>query len=253
MTLAAQWHTTAQWDSLLTSVHAWHIDPDRISPEDLQRQCLGWLTPQEQARRDHFRGPILQHANLLSRALCRATLSRYTGVDPADWRFDHNEFGKPHIAFPTSFRGLSFNLTHTTSLIACAITRAGDVGIDAEEISRPVDIDQVTRHFFSPAECSALASAPAPRLQRFYEQWVLKEAFLKGCGSGLSRLPERFTIERARDGNPLPLDHWQFTLHHPTPRHAAATAVRRATGRHFIPVVWHTAEGFLNPQSTSIA
>jgi 4'-phosphopantetheinyl transferase len=234
---------TDECDSLLTSAHAWHICPEAMSPAALERQCLPWLTAPERERHSRYRTAVLRHAHLVGRALCRATLSHYTGVDPAAWRFTHNAFGKPAIASPNEFLPLYFNLSGTAGLVVCLVTRAGEVGIDAEETSRDVDIDQVARHFFSPAEQAFLASHPAS----FYEQWVLKEAYLKALGSGFSLPPQQFTIERDPLGRPLSLDHWQLTVHHPTPRHIAATAIhRRGSSALPISVAWRDAHKLLS-------
>jgi 4'-phosphopantetheinyl transferase len=230
-----------EWKTLLASAHAWHVCPDSISPDALERQCLAWLTPPEQARHQRYRTAALRHAYLVARALCRTTLSHYTGVDPATWRFTHNAHGKPAIASPTDFHPLHFNLTGTAGLVVCLVSRAGEVGIDAEETSGNIDVDQIARHFFSPVEQAFLANHPAS----FFEQWVLKEAYLKGIGCGLSLPPEQFTIQRDPLGQPLPLDHWQFTLHHPTPQHIAAAAIDRPGRGLQVSVIWRDARGLL--------
>jgi 4'-phosphopantetheinyl transferase len=233
-----------EFQSLLSSAHAWRVCPEAIPPEALERQCLAWLTSPERARHERYRTAALRHAHLVARALCRAVLSHYTGVDPADWRFTHNAHGKPAIASPADFQSLHFNLTGTAGLVACLISRVGEVGIDAEETSADIDIDQVAQ-FFSPAERAFLAASPEPRTARFYEQWVLKEAWLKGIGTGLSRSPEQFTIQRDPLGHPLPLDQWQLTLHQPTPRHIAATAIDTRGSALPIAIVWRNADALL--------
>jgi 4'-phosphopantetheinyl transferase len=232
-------------DGLLFSAHAWHICPDDVDPGALRQNSLCWLMPEENAQLGKFLTAALQHQYLLTRALCRGTLSRCADVDPADWRFGKNDSGKPSIDLPVQFRDLHFNLTHTAGLIVCLVTRAGEVGIDAEEITRPVDADQIAGQFFSEAEQTLLARLDGPRTTRFYEQWVLKEAYLKGCGNGFSRSPEEFTISRDHRARPLPLDQWQFTLHYPTPQHVAAVAIRPHRSAGVIPVLWRASAPFL--------
>jgi 4'-phosphopantetheinyl transferase len=174
-------------------------------------------------------------------------LSRYTGVAPVDWKFVKSAHGKPSIAEPAEFSSLQFNLTRTDGLIVCLVSRAGEVGVDAEETSRPVDIAQVARHFFSAKEQASLAAcAPERRGKRFFEQWVLKEAYLKGRGTGLSETPPMLTIELGNDGRPMPVDDWQLALHDPSPQHVAATAIRARRGAPAIPISWFDALGLIN-------
>jgi len=174
------------------------------------------------------------------------TLSRYSSVDPADWKFTTGPNGKPKIAGPSGFSSLRFNLTHTDGLIICLVSRAGEVGIDAEETSRAVDIAQVTKHFFSKTERTSLEQLPSKRRAlRFFQQWVLKEAYLKGKGQGLMREPSRFTIEIDAEGSPISKGSWQLSIHRPGPHHVAAMAIRPRRGIGSVPVKWFTSRGLL--------
>lgn len=206
---------------------------------NLERRIVSWLSPKEWARHERFRTDHLRHSYLATRWLCRTALSRYTGVDGKDWTFVDNANGKPAIAGPAQFAELRFNLTHTEGLLACAVSRAGEVGIDAEEISRSVDFEGIAANFFSQTERAALESlSPQDRPGKFMEYWVLKEAYLKGCGTGFSQPPEGFTIKWADDGQPLPIADWQLSMHRPTSHHVAAVAVRPHAAMTPVPIIW---------------
>ncbi len=113
--------------------------------------------------------------------------------------------------------------------------------MDAEEISRRVEFDRVAKHFFSKTERASLAKLPRVRRRlRFFELWVLKEAYLKGRGDGLMREPDQFTVEIGDDGRALPLGKWQMTLHRPSRRHVAAVVVR---SKKIVPIRWNDAKG----------
>ena len=233
-------------DELLTTVHVWQVCPDDVAGEVLDRG-LAWLTAEQIARRDKLATDHLRHSFLAARVLCRVVLSRYTGVETSVWSFAAGDHGKPGIAGPAGFESLRFNLTHTEGLVACAVSRAGDVGVDAEEISRAVDFAQVARHFLSAAEQEQLAALPADqRAARFFALWVLKEAYLKGRGTGLWQSLNRFAIEWGADGNPLPLEDWQLTLHQPSARHVAGVAVRAQLGAGPIAIRWFQAAELLD-------
>ncbi len=237
---------TTEWDHLRIAAHVWHLCPDDLPPDALERRCLTWLTPGELAHHQRLRTPAFRHVHLVSRALCRTMLSHHTNVDPTAWRFATNEHGKPSISAPAEFASLHFNLTHTDGLIACAISRAGPVGVDAEQTSRAVDIDRVAAHFFSPAERASLSQLPPnERNQRFFEYWVAKEAYLKASGVGLSLPPDTFTIELNSEHQPLPIDDFQLALHRPGPRHIAAVAVHRAPDDPPVEILWREAAPLL--------
>ncbi len=237
---------TSGRDDLCAAAHVWHLCPTDISPAALERGCLHWLSGQEHAYRQQLRTAKLQHEYLTARALCRAVLSRYIGVDPAAWEFGRRSRGKPVIACPREFKGVRFNLTHTEGLVACIVTSAAEVGVDAEDVSRAIDFAQVGRYFLTPAERAGMESLPAKRrTDYFFERWVLKEAYLKGRGTGFSQSPARFAINLNETGEPLPLGNWQLSLHRPTPRHVAATAVRIRRGGAAIPIKWFAAGGLV--------
>jgi 4'-phosphopantetheinyl transferase len=231
-----------EWDELLAAAHAWHLDPDRLTAELLRRWSLEWFDEPEIALLDRLVGQRLQHMRIAARGLLRVVLSHYTAVEPGAWKFVAGVHGKPGISAPAGFESLQFNLTHTAALVSCAVSRSGEVGVDAEETSRAVDIDQVSRHFFSLAEQKRLAELPDERRTAgFFEQWVLKEAYLKGQGTGLAQSPDDFTIGWSDDGQPHNCGNWQFALDRPTPRHVAAVAVHSHGGQP-IRVEWREAD-----------
>ena len=233
--------TATAWEELLSCVRVWKWDPT-ATPDAVYHQHWHWLSPAEQARHEARKTAPARAEYLAARMLTRSALSIHTGVDPAAWVFETNSSGKPAIAAPAEFIPLQFNLTHTEGLMACAITRVGPVGIDLENMSLPVDIDSIARHFFSPREREQLMRVrPELRRRIFFRLWVVKEAYLKGRGTGLSESPESFTIKLAYDGWPLPLEGWQFRMHHPTPRYAAAVAVRSEAP---VPVQWNRLPKF---------
>ena len=219
---------SSPWNELLSAAHVWTVVPEALPAATLEECRRHWLAADELAHHDELPTELLRRDYVATRALCRAALSHYTGIDPADWKFVARACGKPVIERPARFKSLRFNLTHTDGLIACVASRAGDVGIDAEEISRAIRNAAGAWDFLSPVEQKHLDTLPAKqRTGWVVAQWVLKEAYLKGRGTGLSRAPERITIERNDQGEPLPVGNWQLTLHSPTPQHLAAVAVRR--------------------------
>jgi 4'-phosphopantetheinyl transferase len=72
-----------------------------------------------------------------------------------------------------------FNLTHAGSLVACAVTDAGRVGIDCEHI-RPVNVAALMRRILATNE----RTSSGTDVQSFFRLWTQKEAVIKAEGNG---------------------------------------------------------------------
>lgn len=94
---------------------------------------------------------------------------------------------------------LHFNISHTSSLIACGIAMDAPIGIDIEEKKRKTakNILSLARRYFTPSEVDYLAKISDSEAQRkeFIKLWTLKEAYVKALGRGFSGAPfNRFSI-----------------------------------------------------------
>jgi 4'-phosphopantetheinyl transferase len=216
------------WDALLSAAHAWHFRPIALRAHGMRDRCLSLLSKGELARYTQFRMATMREEYLAAWVLCRTVLSRYTGIGPSEWRFEPDVHGKPTIIEPDRFRPFRFNLTHTPGLVVCIVSRVGEVGVDAEQTSQTVDPSLVARHFFSRRQQARFAALSSrERTVSFFEQWVLKEAYVKAIGKGLAYSPERLTVEQGDDGQPVAFGNCQFSLHRPTSDHVAAAAILR--------------------------
>ncbi len=231
-------------------VHVWYLLPDEIVEPGLIAAYEALLAPDERARRARYHFEHSRREYLLTRALCRATLSRYAPVAPAAWTFAKNEYGRPEIE-AAAHRGIRFNLSNTRGLIALAVTRDRDVGVDVEDPSRGGETVAISDRFFSPLEVAALRALPeAAQDARFFTYWTLKEAYIKARGMGLAIPLDQFSFlvddgaspSGGAPGHRPPIrvafdprlgddaSAWQFTDLALSPRHAAAAAVRRGPG-----------------------
>ncbi len=200
-----------------------------------------WLSAEERARGERFVFEKDRLLHLLARVLVRTSLSRISAVDPREWQFTQTPHGRPEIVSP-AFDGeaLRFNVSHTPGLVACAVSRTHDVGIDVENASRTLPAAELAQRFFSCSEAEHIASIDAPlRQARFLALWTLKEAYLKARGFGLS-LPldsVRATTEDdgsldvvlRRDVEPEPAA-WSFLPFRLGVHYSGAVAVRGGLG-----------------------
>lgn len=205
--------------------HVWLAETQLPYPPDLVARYQRLLDPEERQRQSRFRFERDRHSFLIGHALVRAALSAYTDVHPADWRFERNQFGRPEPVIRGA-RPLRFNLSGTTGLVACVITRRTDAGIDVEDTTRIDDLMPIARHAFAPGEVAELDALPGhAQRRRFFELWTMKEAWLKAMGTGLSaglnRLPDRHE--------------WQVHLSRPCAltSHLLAVALRRGSRADF--------------------
>jgi 4'-phosphopantetheinyl transferase len=199
------------------------------------RAAVAQLSPEEQERQARFRLANDRRDFAAAHALLRQALSEQEPRPPRDWIFVAGGNGKPHVAPGLAGRRpLSFNLAHTDGLVACAVTRDADVGIDVERIDRRTDALALADRYFSPIEIAQLERCPEDERQaRFIEIWTLKEAYVKATGDGLSLPLQDFAF--VFDGLAsfrfvlLAGDHsetWHFGLFRPSDQHRLAVAVR---------------------------
>lgn len=101
--------------------------------------------------------------------------------------------GKPYF----STGSVHFSITHTKGHVFCVLA-SRPVGIDAEELTRPVK-DSLAQRVLSPTEYAQYQAAP-DKNRAFLTFWVLKEAAAKATGEGIRGFPNKtnFTLDDPR-------------------------------------------------------
>lgn len=174
-------------------VHLWLCSPDDVAESSLAA-CERLLDGEDARAAARLSRPQDRRLRLISRALLRSVLARYVGRAAPDLRFRRDEHGRPQVVGGCD---VAFSLSHTAGLIACAVTRGGSaVGVDVERL-QPRDLTAtVARRFFSEAERARLEGvATEMRAAEFFSYWVLKEAYVKAIGRGISLGLRTFTVE----------------------------------------------------------
>ncbi|MGZ5450613.1 MAG: 4'-phosphopantetheinyl transferase family protein [Thermoanaerobaculia bacterium] len=235
-------------------VHVWMTHYDGIGDESLHAAYRELLDPveREQQSRFYFERDRLRY--LVTRALVRTVLSRYADVDPKQWVFSFNSYGRPEPANEQALAaGLTFNVSHTHAMIVLAVTKGRTVGIDVENVrAREVSIDVADR-YFARAEVTALKAAPRQEQQvRFFEYWTFKESYIKARGMGLSLPLDKFAFHYPDDRAVEIAIHrdladdparWQFWQFRPAPEYLVAICAERTgpqssrvVARHAVPM-----------------
>ncbi len=225
-------------------IHLWLIRDEEIADELLLLQYRGLLSSEERAQQERFYFAKHRHQYLITRAVLRNLLSRYEPlVTPFAWRFETNKYGKPRIHH-SIHSPVRFNISHCEKLIAIAICKVGNIGVDVEYVDRDDKVLDVAKSYFSPKEVKCLSRLPRnKKVERFFDLWTLKEAYIKACGMGLSIPLDHFSFDI--DGKNISIEFvperndnpglWQFWQETPGTQHKLSLAIKneRAEDRAF--------------------
>lgn len=228
-------------------MHLSFTDPRNLKDPGVLRSYLGLLSDDERARHDRFRFERDRHHFLVAHALVRTTLARVTGRTPESLTFTIGERGRPELDPVEGEEPVRFNLSHTLGLVAVAVTRERDVGVDVERL-RDVNLGVADKHFAPPEVASLKALDATEQESRFFSYWTLKEAYIKARGMGLALPLDGFWFG-LDDGERLAFsvradlgdraDAWSFALLDAGAEHRAAFAVRSEPGES---VRWTTSK-----------
>ncbi len=177
------------------------------------------LDPAERERAARFRREGARLRYVLARVMTRVVLGRLLGVDPAGLAFDTTcrHCGGPHgnptltapgqAASPGPGRParpagqaarlpgppVRLSISHSGDLVAVALTRGVEVGIDVEAVTSGGA--RMPALALSPTERTKLDELPATsRNESFLRYWTRKEAVLKATGYGLGVAPASLTV-----------------------------------------------------------
>lgn len=179
------------------TVRLWYAYPDDLLDIALAESCRSLLSRDEIQRLEFVRFEKDRREFLAGRVNLRVALSQCISVAPGEWRFRTNKWGKPETD-PDC--GLRFNVSHSSALAICAITRGINIGVDVESVDRSGEILSIATDVFSPAELAQFAALTSEeQADRNLSLWTLKEAWVKARGMGLS----------------LPLTDFSFLFHGP--------------------------------------
>ncbi|OMF02992.1 4'-phosphopantetheinyl transferase superfamily protein [Paenibacillus sp. FSL H7-0942] len=168
-----------------------------VLPEANWNQLLSQVSAERRAQASRFVRQADAYRSVLGEILTRVTLSKLTGLRPAELSFTRNSYGKPSLSHHSD---VQFNVSHSGDWIALISGSTDELGVDVEKIA-PIDM-QIAERFFSPKESQFLAAEPDDRrLETFYRLWTLKESYIKAVGMGLSIPLDSFALICNVDGD----------------------------------------------------
>jgi 4'-phosphopantetheinyl transferase len=208
---------------------------DGIDSLQCYADCYTTLSEEERARAGQF---LLDHQRrqyIFAHGLLRFALSNFTfqAAAPSDWSFVTDRYGRPFVAAPATSSPVYFSLSHTEGCVTCAVSDCERVGVDVERIQERGSLWEIARSAFSVNEIEALRGLPpSDFIDRFFDYWTLKEAYLKARGRGLSLPLDQFSILISLDeiaiklmpGMDVDSERWHFTKRSPSANHRMAIA-----------------------------
>jgi len=215
------------------AVHVWPLPfPEYGAYAELNMRLLS-EDEREKAHRFVFERDRTRY--ITARAALRCLLGGYLQTDPAEIYFSYGACGKPELSGDLRGR-LHFNLAHAGEWAIYAVSGGCEVGIDTEPLNNDASWQELAPVVFSRQEQAELASMPLQEKHpAFLRGWTRKEAYVKGCGDGLSLPLDAFnvplgSIERQRavsaaDDHAQPDNWWIYPLD-PIPGHVTALAVK---------------------------
>ena len=97
------------------------------------------------------------------------------GMGYSSVKVSYNSYGKPL----SDYCNVYFNISHSDNYVVCAMARS-EVGIDIEKIDADFEYRSVKNIFCSNTQKNY------QDIKDFYNDWVIKESFLKYIGCGLN-------------------------------------------------------------------
>lgn len=184
-------------------IHVWLLRDQLVDDTELQSGYLEYLNTDEKEKYQRFYFEKHRHQYLATRVLLRCALSMYKDAPPPiDWNFSTNKYGRLYITNSKFSDDLYFNLSHTENMIALAVSKVHQIGIDVEWICREDMGLEIAEHCFSSFEIKQMLSLQKEkRVDRFFDLWTLKESYIKARGMGLSIPLDSFGFDFTSLGN----------------------------------------------------
>ncbi|MDR3680446.1 MAG: 4'-phosphopantetheinyl transferase superfamily protein [Flavipsychrobacter sp.] len=126
----------------------------------------------------------------------RKVLSSYINTAPSDIVFSYTDYGQPLLVQKPGEKPVYFNISYCGTRIMVGVS-SYPIGVDIELIRDidTLDMDGLSQTLFSAGERRYLQLIDDLQEKReyFFKVWTLKEAFIKGMGTGVSYGLQRFT------------------------------------------------------------
>lgn len=157
--------------------------------EDIYLKYLSLLPPfiQQEVRR--YQQLSDRYRTLLGKIILHRYLQKYSNFSLND--VIKNKYGKPYIKEWNT----NFNISHSEDYVVCGFNTKGNIGIDIEK-NKQIEFEHF-KNIFSSTEWNKIETASNP-IEKFYQCWTLKEAFLKYLGTGFLKSVDYTLVSKTK-------------------------------------------------------
>ncbi len=199
-------------------IHVWEINLC-LNLNKLEN-FIFMLSDEEKKKALAFRFSDDSKRYIISHAVLRLLLAKYTKKKSEEIIFHTDNRGKPHLLLNPDEPNIFFNLSHSHEMAVIGISNEYEIGVDIEYLLREVNSEDIARRFFTTNENKKLNSLPENlKKEAFLRCWTRKEAYLKAKGLGIhgslksfevSLLPEEIPEILIIDGLTLEKNNWSL-------------------------------------------
>ena len=160
-----------------------------ISDIKLQDINLSLITKERIDKANSINNELKKIQSLASYLLLRYAFKTF-GVDITDRTFSYNA-NKPFI----EGLGYTFNISHSHNIVTVVISDE-DVGIDCEMVDATRNLSLLKSYLFTTKETTEFdLISYSEKYDYFYQKWVMKEAYFKMNGTGLTKKFKDVTLD----------------------------------------------------------
>ena len=160
-----------------------------------KRVCVFYMYIDERSAADDPRART-KHISEMGGRLLEYAVSRLYRIGIPELSRSKGEHGKPYFH---THPEIHFNISHSGDLVMCAVSDF-EIGIDIQDKTR-MNTDRIAKKVMSPDEYEKYL-ASSERMEFFFRVWVMKEAYVKWTGDGITR-----------ELRCLPMDGWHQFLY----------------------------------------
>lgn len=142
-------------------VHLWRIDLDAMCSDEARWQKL--LSVDEAAHASRFRFAVDRQRYTISRGSLRTILAAYLATDAKGLCFSYSSKEKPSLSAAHSEKGVTFNISHSGSVVLLAFSRRREIGVDVEQVRVDFEVEAIAQRFSQPTNNNNLRLYPKTR------------------------------------------------------------------------------------------
>lgn len=137
--------------------------------------------------REEYKGAHMEH--MIAEKLLEIGLKKEFGIDLEYEPRAEGEHGKPFLSYRPA---IHYNISHSGEYVVCVLADE-EVGIDVQ-IHRKANYERMLERMVTDEKRREILAGPDVE-KEFFTQWVLREAYIKWTGEGLSRDLRNISME----------------------------------------------------------